>query len=67
MKAAVFKGVGLPLSIETRTDPVPGEGEIVLRVGYCRVCGGVALAQLVPGARVLVIGAGPIGLGWGQT
>jgi 2-desacetyl-2-hydroxyethyl bacteriochlorophyllide A dehydrogenase len=39
MKAAVFKGVGLPLSIETRTDPVPGEGEIVLRVGYCGVCG----------------------------
>lgn len=39
MQAAVFKGVGLPLSIETRPDPVPGEGEIVLRVGYCGICG----------------------------
>lgn len=39
MQAAVFKGVGSPLSIETRPDPVPGEGEIVLRVGRCGVCG----------------------------
>src|SRR5271169_3573863 len=39
MQAAVFKGVGTPLSIETRPDPVPGEGEIVLRVGRCGICG----------------------------
>jgi 2-desacetyl-2-hydroxyethyl bacteriochlorophyllide A dehydrogenase len=39
MRAAVFKGVGLPLSIETRADPTPGEGEIVLEVGRCGICG----------------------------
>lgn len=39
MQAAVFKGVGLPLSIETRPDPVPGAREIVLRVGRCGICG----------------------------
>jgi 2-desacetyl-2-hydroxyethyl bacteriochlorophyllide A dehydrogenase len=39
VQAAVFKGVGSPLSIETRPDPVPGAGEIVLRVGRCGICG----------------------------
>src|ERR1700730_3781118 len=39
VQAAVFKGVGSPLSIETRPDPVPGAGEVVLRVGRCGVCG----------------------------
>ncbi|MDB6156742.1 MAG: alcohol dehydrogenase [Gammaproteobacteria bacterium] len=39
MQAAVFKGIGSPLSIETRPDPVPGAGEVVLRVGRCGVCG----------------------------
>jgi D-arabinose 1-dehydrogenase-like Zn-dependent alcohol dehydrogenase len=39
VQAAVFKGVGSPLRIETRPDPVPGTGEIVLRVGRCGVCG----------------------------
>jgi 2-desacetyl-2-hydroxyethyl bacteriochlorophyllide A dehydrogenase len=39
MRAAVFKGIGQPLSIETRPDPVPGAGEMVLRVGRCGVCG----------------------------
>jgi 2-desacetyl-2-hydroxyethyl bacteriochlorophyllide A dehydrogenase len=39
MLAAVFKGVGLPLSIETRPDPVPRSDEIVLRVGRCGICG----------------------------
>lgn len=39
MKAAVFKGVGEPLAIETLADPVPGEGELLLRVGRCGICG----------------------------
>src|ERR1700730_5591835 len=39
VQAAVYKGVGSPLSIETRPDPVPGTGEIVLRVGRCGICG----------------------------
>jgi 2-desacetyl-2-hydroxyethyl bacteriochlorophyllide A dehydrogenase len=39
MQAAIFKGVGLPLSIETRPDPTPASDEIVLRVGRCGICG----------------------------
>ena len=39
MRAAVFKGIGQPLSIETRPDPAPGAGEMALRVGRCGVCG----------------------------
>lgn len=39
MKAAVFKGPGKPLVIETRDDPVPGCGELLLRVGRCGICG----------------------------
>lgn len=39
MQAAVFKGVGLPLAIETRPDPVPEPDEIVLQVGRCGICG----------------------------
>jgi threonine dehydrogenase-like Zn-dependent dehydrogenase len=39
MKAAVFKGPGKPLAIETLRDPVPGDGELVLRVGRCGICG----------------------------
>ncbi len=39
MQAAVFKGVGLPLVIETRPDPVPKADEVVLRVWRCVICG----------------------------
>jgi threonine dehydrogenase-like Zn-dependent dehydrogenase len=39
MRAAVFKGPGKPLVIESLDDPVPGEGELVLRVGRCGICG----------------------------
>lgn len=39
MQAAVFKGVGLPLAIETRPDPVPEPDEIILRVGRGGICG----------------------------
>ena len=39
MKAAVFKGPGKPLAIESLDDPVPGEGELVLRIGRCGICG----------------------------
>lgn len=39
MRAAVFKGVGQPLVIEQRPDPTPGEGEVVLKVGRCGICG----------------------------
>jgi (R,R)-butanediol dehydrogenase/meso-butanediol dehydrogenase/diacetyl reductase len=39
MKAAVFRKVGEPFSIEEVADPVPGAGEIVLKVGRCGICG----------------------------
>jgi (R,R)-butanediol dehydrogenase/meso-butanediol dehydrogenase/diacetyl reductase len=39
MRAAVFRAVGLPLSIESRPEPVPDEGEVVVKVGRCGVCG----------------------------
>lgn len=39
MRAAVFKAVGQPLAIEHRPDPTPGEGEVVLKVGRCGICG----------------------------
>lgn len=39
MKAAVFKEVGQPLAIETVDDPTPEPSELVLKVGYCGICG----------------------------
>ncbi len=39
MRAAVFQGKGRPLAIETLADPTPGEGQVVLRVGRCGICG----------------------------
>ncbi len=39
MRAAVFKEARKPWVIEQRPDPVPGEGEAVIRVGRCGVCG----------------------------
>lgn len=39
MKAAVFKGAGTPLVVETLPDPEPGAGEAVIRVERCGVCG----------------------------
>jgi (R,R)-butanediol dehydrogenase/meso-butanediol dehydrogenase/diacetyl reductase len=39
MKAAVFRRIGTPFSIEEVADPAPGAGEIVLKVGRCGICG----------------------------
>lgn len=39
MKAAVFKEVGKPLEIEAVADPTPDASELVMKVGYCGVCG----------------------------
>jgi len=38
MKAAVYHGPGLGLSIEERPVPKPGRGEILVRVAACGVC-----------------------------
>ncbi len=39
MKAAVFKGVDRPLTIDTVADPTPEADELVLKVAYCGICG----------------------------
>src|SRR4051812_9002575 len=39
MKAALYIAAGQPLAIETIPDPQPGEGEVVLKVARCGVCG----------------------------
>jgi (R,R)-butanediol dehydrogenase/meso-butanediol dehydrogenase/diacetyl reductase len=39
MKAAVFKEVGQPLVVETVPDPEPAADQLVVKVGYCGICG----------------------------
>jgi (R,R)-butanediol dehydrogenase/meso-butanediol dehydrogenase/diacetyl reductase len=39
MRAAIFKRVGQPLAIEDRPDPTPGDGEVVIKVHRCGICG----------------------------
>jgi (R,R)-butanediol dehydrogenase/meso-butanediol dehydrogenase/diacetyl reductase len=39
MKAAVFDAPGRPLKIDEIPDPVPGPGDLVLRVMACGICG----------------------------
>lgn len=49
MRAAVFKGVGQPLVVETVADPTPGPGEIVLKVTGAGICGSDLHATLFEG------------------
>ena len=39
MKAAVFVGAGKKLEIQELPDPVPGPGEVVLKIHHCGICG----------------------------
>jgi (R,R)-butanediol dehydrogenase/meso-butanediol dehydrogenase/diacetyl reductase len=39
MRAAVFEAVGEPLAVKTVDDPVPDPGGLVMKVGYCGICG----------------------------
>ncbi len=39
MQAVVFQGLHQPLTLETVADPAPGEGELVVKVGRCGICG----------------------------
>ncbi len=39
MEAAVFRGVGNPLSIEQVSDPEPRPGDLLIKVEYCGICG----------------------------
>ena len=76
MKAAVFHEVGQPLAIEEVPDPTPGEGELILKVARCGICGSdlhsteVGLMTL-PGGSVMghefsgeVAAIGPGVTGW---
>lgn len=56
MRAAVFEGVGQPLSVEEVPDPQPGSRFAVVRVGACGICGtdlsitsGRGFLQMPPG------------------
>jgi (R,R)-butanediol dehydrogenase / meso-butanediol dehydrogenase / diacetyl reductase len=39
MRAAVMQGLHTPLVIKTIPDSTPGEGEVVVKVGRCGICG----------------------------
>jgi (R,R)-butanediol dehydrogenase/meso-butanediol dehydrogenase/diacetyl reductase len=39
MKAAIFDTPGTPVRIDDVSDPEPGEGEVVIKVSRCGVCG----------------------------
>ncbi len=39
MRAAVMQGLHKPLAIQTLPDPTPGEGQLVVKVGRCGICG----------------------------
>lgn len=39
MRAAVMQGLHRPLVVETRPDPTPREGEVIVKVGRCGICG----------------------------
>jgi (R,R)-butanediol dehydrogenase/meso-butanediol dehydrogenase/diacetyl reductase len=39
MRAAVFKAFGQPLAVEEVADPVPGPGDVLIKVGRCGICG----------------------------
>ena len=38
MKAMVLEEIGAPLRLTERPDPLPGKGELMLRVEACAVC-----------------------------
>ncbi len=39
MKAAIYPGKGLAVTIETLPDPEPGPGEVIIKVARCGICG----------------------------
>lgn len=39
MKAVTFQALHAPLALETVPDPVPGPGDLVIKVGRCGICG----------------------------
>jgi (R,R)-butanediol dehydrogenase/meso-butanediol dehydrogenase/diacetyl reductase len=48
VRAAVFRGVGQPLSVEQAPEPLPEDGDLVLAVAACGICGSDLHASAVP-------------------
>ena len=48
MRAAFFHGIGRPLSVEQAPEPLPGDGDLVLAVAACGICGSDLHAAEVP-------------------
>jgi (R,R)-butanediol dehydrogenase / meso-butanediol dehydrogenase / diacetyl reductase len=80
MKAVVTQGLHRPLRVESLPDPVPGAGEVVLKVARCGICGSDlhmtedAAYGVQPGAvlghefagEVVALGSGVSGLASGD-
>jgi (R,R)-butanediol dehydrogenase / meso-butanediol dehydrogenase / diacetyl reductase len=76
MRAAVFRALDLPLSVEDVADPCPSANEVVIRVGRCGICGsdlhmtrepafGVAPGTVLGhefAGEVVEVGSGAVGL-----
>jgi L-iditol 2-dehydrogenase len=66
VRVSVLRAAG-DLAVEERPDPLPGPHEVLIRVASVGVCGSVGLwacrrGEVTAGSRVLVTGAGPVGL-----
>ena len=57
MRAAIFRKAGEALAVEEVADPIPGPGELVLRIRGCGICGSdlhaSALPEAVPAGAVM--------------
>jgi 2-desacetyl-2-hydroxyethyl bacteriochlorophyllide A dehydrogenase len=73
MKAAVYRGIG-QIEVTDVPRPEPGQGEVLIRVGYCGICGsdlesyhfGMYEPGLIPGHEFAgtLAGLGPGVTGW---
>ena len=48
MRAAFFHGIGQPLSVEQAPEPQPEDGDLVLSIAACGICGSDLHAAEVP-------------------
>jgi len=63
MKAAVLKAFGLPLSVETVPDPVPGTGEVIVDVAATTLAlAGISMPNFWLGPLLAIVFA--VTLGW---
>jgi threonine dehydrogenase-like Zn-dependent dehydrogenase len=60
MKSALFRSPGVPLSIETVADPVPGPSQVLIKIDRCGICGS-DLKMTEPGSPVLYSAGAALG------